>query len=237
MTFSMPGLGHLLRLSVIASSLMLAACSSAQRLSGPFGTERLDGSPRRTPAYQTAPVYNEPVQSGEPVGGGYGSTAPITTQELPPPEPRYGAPQISSGPSSSTVMEPAFPSTQESAPVRQPPVMSGGGRVATLGEGSASGPRPANTRDGVIGGWTAREANGSSCRVQLSSSPALDRYKASASSCGNKDLQKATTWDYQDGEVFLYQPGGGVVARLRASDGSGMSGVIAKSGAGLSLSR
>jgi len=88
----------------------------------------------------------------------------------------------------------------------------------------------------VVGGWTARDASGASCRVQLSSSPALDLYRASASGCANRDLARVTAWDFRDGEVYLYQPGGAVAARLRAS-GSAMSGVLAKSGAPLSLSR
>ena len=86
-----------------------------------------------------------------------------------------------------------------------------------------------------MGAWTAREASGS-CRVQLSSSPALDLYRASASGCANRDLGRVTAWDFRDGEVYLYQPGGAVAARLRPS-GSAMEGVLAKSGAPLTLAR
>jgi hypothetical protein len=45
-----------------------------------------------------------------------------------------------------------------------------------------------------------------------------------------------TAWDYRDGEVYLYQPGGAVAARLRSSGGD-MQGALAKSGAPLALSR
>jgi hypothetical protein len=72
--------------------------------------------------------------------------------------------------------------------------------------------------------------------VQLSSSPSLDLYKASASGCANKDLARVSAWDFRDGEVYLYQPGGAVAARLRASGGA-LDGVIAKSGAPLALAR
>lgn len=89
----------------------------------------------------------------------------------------------------------------------------------------------------MVGGWTAREATGGSCRVTLSSTPALDLYRANASGCANRDLQKVTAWDYRDGEVYLYQPGGSVAARMRVSDGSSLSGVIARSGANLSMTR
>ena len=91
-------------------------------------------------------------------------------------------------------------------------------------------------RSSVVGGWTARDATGSTCRVQLSSSPALDLYKASAAGCANKDLARVTAWDYREGEVYLYQPGGAVAARLRTSGGT-LDGALAKSGAPLTLVR
>lgn len=111
--------------------------------------------------------------------------------------------------------------------------------MATLGERSTPSGRSGSvsSRDGVIGGWTAREATGGNCKVTLSSSPALDLYRASAANCTNKELQKVTAWDYRDGEVYLYQPGGAVAARMRVNDGSSLSGSIARSGAGLSMSR
>jgi hypothetical protein len=91
-------------------------------------------------------------------------------------------------------------------------------------------------RSSLVGSWTARDASGASCRVQLSSAPALDLYKASAANCGNKDLSRITAWDYRDGEVYLYQSGGAVAARLRGSGGS-LDGVLAKSGAPLALTK
>src|SRR3712207_7504094 len=47
----------------------------------------------------------------------------------------------------------------------------------------------------------------------LSSTPALDLYRASASGCSNQDLSRVNAWDYRDGEVYLYQTGGAVAAR------------------------
>ena len=94
----------------------------------------------------------------------------------------------------------------------------------------------AGGRSGLVGTWNARDATGASCRLQLSSSPALDLYRASASGCSNKDLARVTAWDYREGEVYLYQPGGAVAARLRSA-GSGMEGALAKSGAPLALTR
>ncbi len=110
--------------------------------------------------------------------------------------------------------------------------------VAALPQPVAPAPAPIapSGRSAVVGAWTARDAAGGTCRVQLSSSPALDLYRASASGCANADLAKVTAWDYRDGEVYLYQPGGAVAARLRTGGGS-LAGVLAKSGAPLTLAR
>ncbi len=87
----------------------------------------------------------------------------------------------------------------------------------------------------MVGNWSA-QTSGGSCRIQLSSSPALDLYRASASGCSNQDLSRVNAWDYRDGEVYLYQTGGAVAARLRGSSSS-LSGALARSGAPLSMGR
>ncbi|WP_346767206.1 AprI/Inh family metalloprotease inhibitor [Enterovirga aerilata] len=105
--------------------------------------------------------------------------------------------------------------------------------------GTRTSPAPASpgaTRSGLVGTYTARDAAGSTCRISLSSSPSLDLYKASSAGCQNRDLGRITAWDYREGEVYLYQPGGSVAARLRGGAGE-LSGVLAKSGAPLTLTR
>ncbi len=119
-------------------------------------------------------------------------------------------------------------------------VIAGGTDVAALPPAAAPAPAPAPApsaggRSQLVGGWTASTGSSASCRVQLSSSPALDLYRATASGCGG-DLGRINAWDYRDGEVYLYQQGGTVAARLRGGSG-GLSGVIAKSGAPLTLAR
>lgn len=148
---------------------------------------------------------------------------------------------------------PAVPSGQVSAeplpPIAgtAPPVTAEGGAImadvpATPPlQPTYAEPRPAAvpaspSRSSVVGSWQAREASGASCRVTLSSSPALDLYRASAAGCQNKDLGRVTAWDFRDGEVYLYQPGGAVAARLRAGPGQ-LQGVLAKSGAPITLAR
>jgi hypothetical protein len=135
-------------------------------------------------------------------------SGPVLSEPLPPP----------SGMSAPVVLDttPSIPSPEPYQPQRA--AVSTGGRSA------------------LVGGWTAREATGTTCRVQLSSSPALDLYKASATGCANKDLARVSAWDYRDGEVYLYQSGGTVAARLRSAGGN-MEGALAKSGAPLTLAR
>jgi hypothetical protein len=157
---------------------------------------------------------------------------------VPAPGPTYNAPEmvedIPPAPSGPVTSEPLAPLPGMGAPA-----------VVTEAPGIPA-PQPVypqqaavavpSSRSAMVGGWTAREATGTTCRVQLSSSPALDLYRASATGCGNKDLARITAWDYREGEVYLYQSGGAVAARLRTS-GGGMEGALAKSGAPLTLTR
>ncbi|NIX75253.1 AprI/Inh family metalloprotease inhibitor [Microvirga terricola] len=188
-------------------ALALGACSSSSR----FG-----GSPFRSA--QAAPVVpqQEPVEAvpsgpitAEPL-------PPIAGQPLPPVAgaPMSGSPGLQSGGTDLAALPPAA-----HAPVETP-----------------AAPAAPSSRTSMVGNWTARDAAGGSCRVQLSSAPALDLYRASSSGCSSTDLTKVNAWDYRDGEVYLYQQGGAVAARLRGSS-SALSGVLAKSGAPLSLSR
>ncbi|WP_236841714.1 AprI/Inh family metalloprotease inhibitor [Bosea sp. PAMC 26642] len=205
--------------------LVLAACTGSQRFDSAGYAPQTYGQPMLQPAppIESAPVMTQPL----PPPGGYPSAS--APGSLPPPqdpyyEPAPGAPQISTPP-------------PVDRPSDVPTLRGGGGQIATLGAGTGSARGAVSSRDGVIGNWTAREATGTSCRVQLSSAPSLDLYRANASGCANRDLQKVNAWDFRDGEVYLYQQGGSVVARLRASDGGAMNGAVTKSGAALSLNR
>ena len=151
-------------------------------------------------------VYNEPAMEDIPPA----PSSPVTSEPLAP-LPGTSAPVVMGEAPVTYIPAPEQPQPQRAA------VTTGG-------------------RSAVVGGWTARDATGSSCRVQLSSSPALDLYKASATGCANKDLARVSAWDYRDGEVYLYQSGGTVAARLRSAGGN-MEGALAKSGAPLTLAR
>ena len=135
----------------------------------------------------------------------------VTSEPLAPPP---GAAAAPSEPLPSVAAAPAI--VEPPPPPAPPPVVATG-------------------RSSVVGSWNATDAAGS-CKVSLSSTPSLDLYKASTAGCGNKDLAKVSAWDFRDGEVYLYQPGGTVAARLRQAGGS-LDGALSKSGAPLSLAR
>lgn len=165
---------------------------------------------------QSAPVRQQAVESDVEPGLGGPSVGAVESSSLPPAQGAVMAP------------DPNFPQ----APPANSGVIAGLGPTTTPSAAPAS-PPPA-TRSGAIGRWTAKEASGN-CGVTLSSTPSLDLYRASTSGCSNKDLQSVNAWELRDGEVYLYARGG-VVARLRDSGGQ-FNGVIAKSGAPLSLSK
>ena len=172
-----------------------------------------------------SPVRPQPAYPAEPAPVTAIPSDPVTSEPLPPlagggytPPGKAPAPVTSDGPVPGGNPRPSEPA---------PPVA-----VASAAPAASASP----SRAGSIGNWTAKDATGSSCRVQLTSTSALDLYRANAAGCANRDLAKVTAWDFRDGEVYLYQPGGAVIARLR-SDGGGLQGVLSKSGAPLSLSR
>jgi hypothetical protein len=178
-------------------------------------SSRLGGS---TPVVARAPVAAEPgvLEPVEAVPSGTVSSSPLA----PPPGSTAAEVGISPGPGPVWADVPTTP----------PPAPTVVASVAPPSTAAPSG------RSAMVGSWTAKDATGGTCRVQLSSSPALDLYRASASACANKDLGRVSAWDYRDGEVYLYQQGGAVAARLRGGS-SGLEGVLAKSGAPLALSR
>jgi hypothetical protein len=77
-----------------------------------------------------------------------------------------------------------------------------------------SAPKSASS---YTGNWKARDARGISCRVQLSSTPALDLYKASVSNCPNTTLASVNAWSFGDNQVVLFSRGK-VIARLSGAE-------------------
>ena len=191
----------------------LGLIAAAALALGACQSARFGGS---TPVVTRAPVpaAPAPLEPVEAVPSGTVDSAPLA----PPGMPR-GDPGISPGPGPVIADVPTTPPPAPSIVAAAPPV-----------------PSAPSGRAAMVGSWTARDATGGTCRVSLSSSPALDLYRASTSGCANRDLARVTAWDFRDGEVYLYQPGGAVAARLR-SGGVGLEGVVAKSGAPVTLAR
>jgi hypothetical protein len=168
-----------------------------------------------------------------PPGRRMASAPPLEPEVTPGPAPMGAVESSPLPPAPGTSVAPMAPGAPGGVAVTEP--VPGQPAVASLGTPAAApAPAPSLTRSSAVGRWTAKEAAGS-CGVTLSSTPSLDLYKASTSGCANKDLQSVNAWELRDGEVYLYARGG-VVARLRDSGGQ-FNGVIAKSGAPLSLSK
>ncbi|MGY2050711.1 AprI/Inh family metalloprotease inhibitor [Methylobacterium sp. JK268] len=199
--------------SVAVRALALTALAASL---GACASSRFEAPAPRLAARQARPA----VPEAEPDLGAPGLAAgPVTSAPLaPPPGASAAPPEVAANPGGPILAEPNPAPVQQQAAVAPPPPVASGGR------------------SGVVGGWTAKDATGASCRLTLASTPALDLYKAQATGCTNKDLAKVTAWDYRDGEVYLYQPGGTVTARLRAAGGA-LDGALSKSGAPLSLVR
>lgn len=215
-----------LALHVLPLALLLSACQSSSR----FGTILPDDDGYRPPERQAAvpppltPAPSSEVESGDlppPPGG-------AQTSQLPPPSAYPGQPGSVTPPGA-----PIYP-----APGSAPPAGTNPGlpppRVATAPVPQAQAPAPTVTA--MIGNWQVSEAAGGRCRITLSSAPKLDLYGAATNGCQNKDLQRVNAWAVSGSEVILYEPAGGVVARLRQGAG-GYSGVTLKSGAPVSISK
>jgi hypothetical protein len=188
-------------------STFAVLCLSASL--GACASSRLDGPRTRAPSPQASLDTVPAMPSGT-----------VTAAPLAPPPGAAASPDAPPPPGAQAAVSPAAPTViaEPVAPPAPPPPVVTSGRAA------------------VVGSWDARDATGANCKVTLSSAPALDLYKASASGCANKDLARVSAWDFRDGEVYLYQPGGSVAARLRQG-GGGLEGALTKSGAALALNR
>lgn len=219
-------------LTMVALALTLAACGSSR-----FGG-RGPMVPAPQPQAQTGVVYNAPAPEDEIIYAPGPADSGVIASPLPPPSGglQGGASGVNGGssPNLSDIVQPSDTGIADPLPPSPGTDLASRGPVSPQALGTR--PTAAPNRSSMVGSWTARDATGASCRVQLSSTPALDLYRASASGCSNRDLAAISAWDLRDGEVYLYQRGGTVAARLRQS-GGGYNGVLTKSGATVSIAR
>lgn len=205
---------------------MLGACESSSRLGSLLPDDPFRPAPRANPQ---APAPLTPAPSSEVESSALPPPpGASTTTALPPPgAPAPGAPTT---PGVGTA-----PGVSLGAPQTPPGAAPAASRVATAPTSAA--PAAAPSRTGLVGNWSVSEAAGASCRITLSSAPKLDLYGAGTSGCQNKELQRVNAWELSGSEVILYEPGGGVVARLRQAGGQNYAGATAKSGAPVSISK
>jgi hypothetical protein len=209
------------------SALALAACESSSRFGGG------NSFPARSATNPQQPFIPAP-------------TAPVATTNLPPPVSAQPLPS----PNLNPPLSGARPTAGLPVPGQSMPIDPDSDRPAPEPARVAAPPpvappitRPepapvsgAPTRTAVIGNWSAKEAAGNSCRVTLSSAPSLDLYKASSSGCQTRELQRVSAWELRGEEIYLYEPGGGVSARLKQS-GRNFEGSAARTGAAVTLSK
>jgi len=82
--------------------------------------------------------------------------------------------------------------------------------------------------------WKA-SLGSASCRIQLSSVPSLDLYKASAQGCSSNVLKTVNGWSIRDDQVILFSRGQ-VVARLSGAEAA-LSGRLNGSETELTMTR
>jgi hypothetical protein len=82
--------------------------------------------------------------------------------------------------------------------------------------------------------WKA-SVGSASCRIQLSSVPSLDLYRASAQGCSSNALKTVNGWSIRDSQVILFSRGQ-VVARLSGAEAA-LSGRLNGSEAELTMRR
>jgi hypothetical protein len=209
-----------------AAAFLLPACESAR-----FGSGRLAAA-APPPVAQPAPTQLEPPQPAVPPSG------VVIAEPLPPPTVPGLSPPPPATPTQPGSAAPPGATLPASAP-ETPPTPSSGPRPQLAAAPPTATPAsagPSASRSNLTGSWSARDGAGGTCRVSLSSSPALDLYKASAGACPNKDLARVNAWEYRDGEIYLYSAGA-VVARLQAQGSRTASGALVRSGAPLTLTR
>lgn len=223
--------------ALLAMLPLLAGCDSVSRLSD------LDPRSPSVSSSSVAPISPTPTPN-------------VTTQDLPPPPPRFGANSGISAPTTAPDGSPLPPSGQAGqlpppgqqlpGAVDAPP--AGGLAPPPAGQKLASAPasrppepaaeaapeRPSQSR--LTGNWSVNQGGQGKCSLTLSNAPALDLYRATTSGCA-AGLAKVNAWELRGSEIYLYERGGGVAARLKQGGDRSFNGALAKSGAPVSINK
>jgi Protease inhibitor Inh len=233
-------------------AIALSGCDSSSRFSDFGGQGRQAVAPQAPRAQTFIPAPTGRVDSSPlpPLAGGVASSGGVAGPISGPnpnsgPNPSVGSPNPALGglpPIGSSVSIDPEPPRQQPAPRIVQPVEPEPAapprqqQAAVRPEPSTPVQSSAPSRTSVTGNWTAKEAAGGSCKVTLSSTPTLDLYKASSAGCQSKEMQRVSAWELRGDEIYLYEAGGGVSARLKQS-GRNFEGSSSKTGAPVSLSK
>jgi hypothetical protein len=119
------------------------------------------------------------------------------------------------------------PTSQYPAPVQR----------ETSADAQASAPgvfTPPRRPSSYAGTWKA-SVGSASCRVQLSSVPSLDLYRASTQGCSSDVLKSVNAWSIRGNEVILFSRGK-VIAQLSGAEAA-LSGTLSGSKTELTMTR
>lgn len=134
---------------------------------------------------------------------------------------------------------PSAPSDQSILAERAPAGSNNPSQAAGLSAAS----RPANPpgvftppqrASSYAGSWKVN-VGGSSCKVQLSSIPSLDLYKASTQGCTEEAMRGVNGWTFRENQVILFSRGQ-LVARLSGAEAA-LEGSLNGSGSEIRMSR
>lgn len=226
-------------LCVVAGTV--SACNSTDTLyrQGPWGPA---STARSYPAY-SAPWGGRPIVPSHGIAI-HPVPEPIHVVEAPlhpirkgyqahlepelPSGPLPGRSTLDAGPSQEHL--PA-PGSQFPAPVQRETSADVSADVQANAPGVFTPPqRPSS----YAGTWKAN-VGAASCRIQLSSVPSLDLYRASTQGCSSDTLKTVNAWSIRDNEVVLFSRGQ-VIARLSGAEAA-LSGTLNGSGSELTMTR
>jgi hypothetical protein len=224
----------------VALFVLAGAVSACNSTDGPYpqGPWGHASAPRSYPAY-SAPWGRQPVLSIDGVDVQQ-AHEPIHVVEAPlssvrkgyevrlEPEPPPGLFPSRPALDADTNQDPLpAPSSQYPVPVQR----------ETGADAQASAPgvfTPPRRPSSYAGTWKA-SAGSVSCRIQLSSVPTLDLYRASPQGCSSDALKAVNAWTIRDNEVILLSRGQ-VIARLSGAEAA-LSGTLTGSKTELTMTR
>gem|GEM_PF-4410244 len=216
---------------------MVSACNSTE---GPYR----QGPWGHTSAPRSYPAYSGPW-GGKPAVAAYAVAAQPVYEHLPVVETPSHAirkgyefhlePELPPRP---LLDQPALDSGSGPVPLSAPaPQQLASSQRETGADVQASAPgvfTPPQRPSSYAGMWKA-SVGSASCRIQLSSVPSLDLYKASAQGCSSNSLKTVNGWSIRDNQVILFSRGQ-VVARLSGAEAA-LSGRLNDSEAELTMTR